>query len=342
MDKEYFTRLSSTGIILFLLVLSYFLLKPILLAVVTAIILGFLFYPLHKRLTKLIKNENFSAFIMCLLLAALILLPLWFFTPILVKQSIQFYMSTQELDFVTPLKKIFPSIFDSEQFSKEVGSALYSFVTKISNALTNLFADLIRNFPILFLQFLVVFFTFFYALRDQEQFSDYIESVLPFSKEVKNKLFESSRGITISVIYGEVVLGIVQGIILGIGLFLFEIPNALLLTIFAILAGILPVIGTTVVWIPTVIYLFVTGEIISALGVMIFGMLASTVDGVIKPIVISRWVNVHPALILIGMIGGLLLFGVLGVILGPLVLAYLFIILEVYLKKNYVIIIRVL
>ncbi len=333
-DKEYFRKLTSFGIILVLLVLSFFLLRPFLLVVILALILAFLFYPLYLRMKKGLRSGNLTAFLLCIILASLIILPIWFLTPILLKQSFDFFVRSQQIDFVTPFHKIFPDLFASETFSQEVGSAVSSFVTKISNSMMNVIADLIRNFPILFLKSLVLFFTFFVALKDQKKFSDYIRSVLPFSKEIEDRLFESSRGITVSVIYGQAVLGVLQGLLVGAGLFIFGVPNALFLTIIACIAGIFPIIGTTIVWIPTVIYLFASGNTLSALGITLFGLIASTADSFVKPVFISRRVNMHSALVLLGMVGGLLLFGLVGVILGPLILAYLFIILEIYRDKR--------
>jgi len=334
MEKEYFRNLTSTAIILILLVLSFFLLKPILLSIIIAIILGYLFYPLYKRVNKLIKSEYISALLMCIVLTALIFIPMWFLTPVLVHQSIQFYTASQGIDFVTPLKQIFPDIFSSVQLSQEIGSTISSFVTKFSNSLMNSFSKLISNFPILLLQFFVVFFVFFVVLKDQEKFVEYIRSLLPFSKDVENKLFKSSRDITTSIFYGQVILGVITGIIVGIGFYIFNVPNAFILTILAAAAGILPIIGTTIVWIPVAIYLFVTGSVYPAIGVVLFGILSSGVENFVKPIVLAKWINLHPAIILIGMVGGTFLFGILGIVLGPLILAYLLIILEIYRDKK--------
>ncbi|MEK6844921.1 MAG: AI-2E family transporter [Nanoarchaeota archaeon] len=334
MEKENFRNLTSAGIILVLLVLSFFLLKPILLSIIFAIILGYLFYPLYKKVNKLIKSESISAFLMCLVLTVIIFIPMWFLTPILIDQSIQFYSSSQQIDFVTPLKQIFPNIFASEQFSQEIGSVLSSFVTKISNLLMNSLSKLISNFPILILQFSVVFFVFFVVLKDQEKFVEYIRSVLPFSKEVESKLFKSSREITASIFYGQIILGIVSGIVVGIGLYIFNVPNAFILSILAAFAAILPVIGTTIVWVPVTIYLFVVGDFYSAIGVGLFGIFSSILENFAKPIILAKWINLHPAVVLIGMVGGVFIFGILGIILGPLVLAYLLIILEIYRDKK--------
>ncbi len=334
MDDIYFKKITTTIILIILIILSFFLLKPILLSVIVGLILAFIFTPLYDLLYKITKLKNFSASLICFLLVLLIFLPLWFLTPIFIDQSFKVYLAAQQMDFVSPLKSIFPSLFASDEFSAEVGSILHSFTTKITNSLVNSLSQLILNFPTLFLQFLVVFFTFFFVLRDKKQLLDYIKSLLPFPKNVEKKLFKSSKDITNSVIYGQVIIGLLQGIVVGIGFLIFSIPNALFLTLLASLAGIFPVIGTTIIWIPVVIYLLIGGDTISALGIIIFGIISSTFDNLLRPIIVSKRTSMHSSIILIGMIGGLFLFGILGFILGPLILAYLLIILEIYRDKK--------
>ncbi len=334
MERDLFKKITTIVILAVLAILSFFILKPLLLSILMGFLLAFIFYPLYNKINKRIKSKNLSAAIICIIFALIVLLLLWFLAPIIINQSIKIYLSSQQLDFVTPLKKIFPSVFSSETFSQEIGSAIYSFITKITNGIMNIFADLIKNFPVLFFQLIVVFFTFFFTLKDQGKLIEYVQSLLPFPKDVEKKLFKSSKDITMSVLYGQVILGIVQGLVLGIGLFLFGIPNALFLTIIGSIAGIFPIIGTTIIWVPVVAYLFATGDFFSALGIMVFGMMASSIDGIVKPVIVSKRTNLHSAVVLIGMVGGLFLFGILGVILGPLILAYLFIILEIYRDKR--------
>ncbi|MBT96500.1 hypothetical protein CMI49_00165 [Candidatus Pacearchaeota archaeon] len=335
MDKDYFNKIVTTIILGVLIVLSFFLLKPILLSIIVGIILAFIFNQVYNWIFKITKLQNLSAGLICVLLILLIFLPLWFFTPIFIEQSFEVYLASQQMDFVTPLKNIFPSLFASEEFSAEIGSVLYSFVTKMTNSLVNLLSQLILNFPTIFLQLIVTFFTFFFVLRDKDIIVSYLQSILPFSKDIEKKLFESSKGITSSVIYGQVIIGMIQGLIVGSGLFIFNIPNALFLTLLASLAGIFPIIGTTIVWLPIVIYLFIKGSTFSAIGITMFGITSNVIDNVIRPAFVSKKTRMHPLLVLIGMIGGLFLFGILGFIIGPLIIAYVLIILEIYrLKKT--------
>lgn len=321
-------------ILLALIVLSFFLLKPILLSIIVGFILAFIFYPLYTKLNYYLKSPNISSGLICTFLILLIVLPLWFLTPIVIDQSIKVFIASQQIDFVSVLKGIFPSIFASEEFSIEIGSIISSFVTKSTNSLMNSLSQIILNFPTLFLQSVVVFFTFFFVLRDKDKLIMYLKTLSPFPKQIENKLFDSSKAITNSVIYGQVIIGIIQGIVTGLGFFIFNVSNASLLTLLASLAGIFPVIGTAIVWIPVAIYLFIDGNTFAAIGVTIFGIISSSIDNLLRPIIVSKRAKMNSLLILIGMIGGLFLFGILGFILGPLILAYLLIILELYRSKK--------
>ncbi len=325
--KKYF----SLGIFLVLLLLSFFLLKPILMSIFAAIFLAFIFAPVYNWINKKIKNRNISAGIVCLSLILLIAIPLWFLIPVLLNQSIDIFRSSLSIDFITPLKDAFPQLFSSGELSAEIGVAIQSFVTNLTTLSMNLIADFLLEFPNLFLQWLVVLFTFFFVLRDHKQFVNYIQSILPFSKDLEKKFLKSTKDITSSILYGQILIGGLQGLLVGAGFFIFGVDNALFFTVLAVLAGVFPIVGATIVWIPVLIILFFQGEgLFTLVGITIFGILGSFFENSVKPAMVSRKTNIHSGVILIGMIGGVLLFGLLGFILGPLIFAYLIIFIETF------------
>lgn len=334
MDNDFSKKILVSVILFFLVALSFLMLRPILLSIIMGIILVVVFVPVYNWALKYLKYKSLTAFLICITLILLIILPIGFLAPIFVKQSFEVYLASQKIDFVTTLEKIFPSLFTSEVFSVQAGAALNTFVTNSANSLVNSFSRLILNFPIILLQLFVVFFTFFFVLRDGKELISYIKSIMPFTTAVEKRLFDSSKDITRSVVYGQIVLGAIQGLIVGFGFFIFGVSNPLLLTSLAVLAGIFPIIGTTIVWFPVIVYLFATNNVFSAIGVGIFGLIALGIDNIIRPILVSKRTRMHPLLILIGMVGGLLFFGILGFILGPLIIAYILIILEVYRGKE--------
>lgn len=334
MEQDFYNKAVTGALLTVLVILTFFVLKPILLSVIFAILLAFLFIPVYNWISKRVKSKNLSAIIISVFLILLIILPLWAFAPIMVDQSLKVYSATRQMDFATPLEDFFPSIFASKEFANEVGSIIYSFVNKTINSIVVSFSSLIVNFPMILMHLIVIAFTFFFVLRDKDEILDYIKSLLPFSKEIEHKLFAQTKGITISILYGQVVVGIIQGLIVGLGFFIFGVSNALLLTLFAALAGIFPIIGTTIVWLPVVIYLFAAGSTFSAMGVLIFGLIATFVDNILKPVIISKRTNIPTLIMLIGMVGGFFLFNIIGIIIGPLILAYLLIVLEIYRNKR--------
>ena len=333
MEDKAFKKTCSVVLFTLLVILAILVLKPVFISIIVGLILAFIFTPVYDLINKHIKSGNISAGVIVVLLLIIIILPVWFLTPIILNQSFSLFQATQQIDFVSPLQSVFPSLFASEQFSSDVGSVLSSFSSKVANSLVNSIAQIILDFPRIALQLMVVFFTFFFVLRDKELLIEYVKSILPFSKEVEKKLFEKSKIITSAVLYGQVVVGIIQGIAIGIGFFIFGVPNALLLTFLASLAGIFPIIGTVIVWLPVAIYLFIAGNMVSAWGVVIFGLLSSNIDNFLRPIIVSKRAKVNTGILLVSTIGGIFFFGILGFILGPLIISYLLVLLEVYRGK---------
>lgn len=334
MDEEAYKKTLVSVVIVVLLGLSFFLIKPILTSAFLGVLLAFLFMPLYNWLNSKINSKDISAYILCGLLIVILFASFWFLTPIFVNQSVKLYLSVQKVNFVELINAFFSKFLSSIKLSSEIGPILQNFITRSANSVVTIFSNLVFDFPNLVLQSFVVFFTFFFMLRDHDQFIAYLRSLLPFSEEVEKKLFKQSKDITLSVLYGQVVVGIGQGLLAGVGFFIFGVPNAILMTLLAMIMGILPIVGTPIVWVPVSIYLITRGKTFAAAGVIFFGILSSTLDNIIRPAIISKKSEMHSALVLFGMVGGIFLFGVLGIILGPLILAYLLIIVEAYRNKK--------
>ena len=332
-DSEYFKKIITTVILAILLVLSFLVLKPILLSIIMGIILAIVFTPPYDWLLGKLKFKWLALTLTCIFIILLIVLPLWLLTPIFIKQAFEIFVAAQKIDFTQLLTNAFPTIA-SEQYYSQFHSILGSFIT---NSLTKLMESLsqwILNFPTILLQLIVVFATFFFVLKDKEEILDYFRSLMPFSKDVEKRLFQSSTDITLSVVYGQIVIGLIQGLIAGIGFMIFQVPNTIFLTSLAIVAGIIPMVGPSIVWIPVVIFLLVNGSSSAAVGVTLFGLISAVIDNFLRPLFISKRAKLHPLISLMGMIGGFFFFGILGFIIGPLILAYVIIILELYRGKD--------
>jgi predicted PurR-regulated permease PerM len=258
-----------------------------------------------------------------------IAVPLWFLTPTLIRQAFDTYTFLQKTNFADFFSK-FPTIFTPE-VSGVAAANVQSFIGKTFTSFLNYFSDFLVNFPNLLLQFAVFIFVFFFATRDSEKLTDYFSKLSPFSASTEVKIMSEFRGITNAIVYGQILIGILQGLLIGIGLFIIGVPRASLLTFIAVIVSIIPMLGSWIVWLPVGIFLLASGQTSSGTFLLIYGLLfVSTIDNILRPLFLSKRSHLNIVLSVIGTVGGLYYFGIVGLILGPLILAYILIIFDLY------------
>ncbi len=326
-------KLSVISLILFLLVLAFFVLKPIILSIITGLILAYALIPVYRRVFKIFKEGNTSALAICVLIVIVLFIPLWFLIPLIVQQAFNVFAFTQTLDVSGFISTLFPGA--SEQFRIEVVSIVYSFIGKITTSSLSALTSFLVNLPNALLHFAVILFVFFFTLRDHKKLGEFVSGLSPMKKEKEKVLVEQFKGITSSIVFGYIIVGLIQGIATGIGLLVFGVPQALLLTIFAMFFSILPMVGPWIIWIPATIYLFASGHPGLGIGFALYSVLfVSTIDNILRPYIVARKTGSSPVVVLVGMIGGLLFIGILGILLGPLILSYLVLFLRAYKERT--------
>lgn len=335
LDEGYIGRVVTLGLMALLLVLSFLIVRPFLYSLVTGLLLVFIFNPLSDWLKKFIKNKNISAGILSIILIILIIVPIILLIPLIFKEVTKIVLFSQSVDVIALLAEAFPSLFKSAEVFGGVRSVFDSFVRETTTNMLNSVSNLLLDFPLILAQLFVVLLTFFFVIRDKEKIIESVKELLPFPRIIREKIFQSTKDVTVSVIYGQVIIGLIEGAISSIGFFLFKVPNPILFSILITLAGILPAIGPTIVWIPLAIYLFATGNVVSGIGIIVFGLITGLVTNILSPLIVSKRTKMNPLVILLAMVGGLLLFGILGLILGPLIIGYFLIFLDIYKNKKF-------
>ncbi len=334
-NKDNFREVLRYILVVALFILAFLVIKPIIFPIIYGLLLAYILYPIYKYFLTKLKNKNLSAVLICIGLFVILLILFSLILGTIFNQLINFYLSLQEIDTISVIKASLPGII-SPEISTNIANSIETSLSSLLAKTTNYIGDFILNLPTLLLQILVVFLILFFALRDGEEAFDYFKSLSPLQKETQAKFFKHFKGITESVLIGQIVIGVIQGLIAGIGYFIFGVPNALLLTALTVIIGIIPIIGPWFVWIPVDIYLFVSGRPGAGIGLFIYGLiLINWVDTIIRPMIVSRKTQINPAIVLIGMIGGIFVFGLIGLIIGPLILAYVLLVLELYRKESF-------
>jgi predicted PurR-regulated permease PerM len=314
------------AIILGIFVLTFFILKPIIIPIIFGLLFAYIFNPVYRKIKTKIKGKNIPALILLLGLAFIVIVPVIYFIPTIVEQAFNTYVQLQNFNFIEFFSKFFQGDI-SGTFARSVDNI----IGQTFSTFLNQFKNLLINLPSFLLQFAVFLFTFYFAIRDGDELKKYISTLSPFSKATGEKFLKEFRGITNAIVFGQVLIGIIQGLALGVGLFVLGVPNALILTFIACLVSIIPVLGSWLVWLPVGVFLLLAGNTFSGIFILLYGALfVATIDNLLRPYIISKQSNLPVALSIIGTIGGLYFFGIAGLVLGPLVLAYVLIIIEFY------------
>ena len=322
-------------ILLGLLVLAFFLIKPFIVAIILGLILAFILTPLYKKLLKLIRSPTATSLIITIVTVLVLAAALYFIAQITIKEAFNLYIEIQKVDFYTLINGFLSRIFETPDLSRQITTTIQQAIITLTSSFTESAGKVLTNAPTIILELFVIFFVTYYTLKEGQRITNYIKEVLPFTSEVNERLIKRSREISSATIYGQVVVGIIQGAVAGIGFYIFVAPSPLFFTILAILLSIIPFIGPAFVWVPVSLVMIAMGNTTNGILMFVFGLLVvSSVDNIVKPGIVGRKGKINEVVALIGMLGGLALIGPVGIVVGPLILEYLLIFIELYRTGN--------
>jgi predicted PurR-regulated permease PerM len=175
----------------------------------------------------------------------------------------------------------------------------------------------------------VTLFVLFFFFRDGDALASRLVGVIPFDGRRKEKLERHLEEVTRAVVFGTVVTALVQGILLGVGFWITGVPSPVVFGAIAAVASFVPLVGTALVWVPAVVYLWTQGVVWKTLFLAIWSILiVGTSDNLLRPLLVSGKSQVGTLTVFFGALGGLAAFGFVGLFLGPVILALVLALLE--------------
>jgi predicted PurR-regulated permease PerM len=323
------------SILLVFLGLVVLLFTKFLAPLVFGILLAGFAFPLYTRLTAFFRGkENIASLITVLLLALLIILPFTGILTLLAREAFQFVGAYSENGFMDAAKHIADFLSDTFNIDAEtiLSTQVIPALKNASAAIYQELGGLLSNALQLTLNFFVMIVTAFYMLRDGKEFGKFLISLSPLKTVDELTIYRTFKETGLAVFYGNFISALTQGVLGGIGFFLFGIESPVLWgTVMAFLA-LIPFLGPYLVFVPAAAYLFLTGNTGTGIAFVIYNLLiVSTIDNILKPELLSSRMNIHPLPTLLAILGGLKVFGILGIIYGPLIFATFMAILKVYL-----------
>jgi predicted PurR-regulated permease PerM len=333
LNDKVIREISAIVVVVLFGILVFFAIKPLIFAVLWGLILAYIFNPVYLWINKVIRNKTLAVSIMLVLIILIIMLPLWFIAPMIVQQVFEVFRSSQALDITGFIKAFFPTA--SAQFVAQLSTTISTLLGKATSTVMSSIVDTFMNLPLLAVNLFIMAFVFFFALRDSGKLKEFARGVSPLNKAKEKIVVKHFKDITYSIVYGHLIVRIIQGLLAGLGFFIFGVSNAFVLSIIAIFLCILPVVGAFLLWIPIAIYMFVSGNTAVAIAFVLYNaIIVSNIDNVLLAYFVSKRTNLSPVFTLISSIGGLFLFGIIGLVLGPLIFAYFIILLDLYREKN--------
>lgn len=324
-------------------VLGFLIFKPYINILILAATFAIIFYSFYLKILRWLggRHPGISALITILAILIIVFVPLTFlgFRVFHEAQGIVNQIGTANANEMSPLGDIKlssnPTLAKFQQqfegFLTQATAGFGDLTQKFLDWITNNAGPFFQSVANIGLGIFLWFLALYYFLRDGHKLKGILVSMSPLSDRYDEEILKKIRSSVRSVIGGSLIVAIVQGILAGIGFWIFGIPNPALWGTVAILAALIPTIGTGLITLPAVAYVFLTGSTTAAIGFLIWGIaVVGTVDNFLRPKLIERGIQVHPFLILLSVLGGIAVFGPMGFLTGPIVLTLLSEFLSIY------------
>jgi len=327
-----------------ILYLSYQIFRPFLQVFILAGATAILTYPAHERITRRLGGRpTLGAAVTLILLVLLVVVPVTFYSSLL---SLEAANLTRGLNAATiqeyahqAAERFLPERFDVVHFLKErlgPGGIFESdyfkgAVNEIASAANKLVQSFIAGTASALISLVFFFLFLFFLLRDGRALGKELMQLSPLEDRDEREIFTHLTKTIRAILLGGVFVPIAQGVLSMIGFAVFGLPSPVLWGSLLIVAAVIPIVGGTVVWIPAVVYLALAGSTWQWVGLLIYCVLVvSTVDNILKPVILRAAANFHPMIAFVSVLGGMIAFGVFGFVLGPVIASLLLSLLRIY------------
>ena len=318
-------------------ILTFFIFRPFLYALILAIVFATVFEPIHRHALAITREKRaLSALLSTISVLIVVIVPLTFLGIQIFQEATQLYSSLISNGGATNLSRGVGDTIQSltgfspvqiDSLDLDINQYLKQGLSWLLQHLGPLFASFAKVTMSIFI-FLIALY---YLFKDGRKLKKAVIALSPLQDIHDETIFNKITVAINSVIRGSLTIALIQGLLTAAGFMLFGVPNPALWGTVAAVAALVPSVGTALVLLPAILYLYLSGEMFSAAGLFLWGITAvGLVDNFLGPKLVERGMRIHPFLILLSILGGIGFFGPLGFLLGPLTLSMLFSLLEIY------------
>ena len=347
MTRQQVVAFGLFGVLLVLLYQLAETFSPFVKPVLWAVILAHVTFPLHTWLTGLLRGrEVASAVLLTVGVVVLIMAPVVFFTFLLVQEAGNSYDAVNTWVQSGGVKRLpnelatLPLLGGSRaqhMIAKFIGTKgnfeafLLQSAKAMSGFIVEQLAGLVKNAFLLGVNFLVIVITLFFLFKDGKRLFQTLDWMIPLDATHKKKMFSRLDQTITAVVKGIVITAIVQGLLAGLAYAVLDVPFPVFLMALTIVLAPLPFGGTVLVWGPVALYLFWTGPLWKAIAMLVWGAgVVTMADNVLRPMLIGKKAKLPVLFLFFSILGGLAAYGLIGLFLGPILLAILLTAIQIY------------
>lgn len=296
--------------------------------------------PVYKKFLQWTRNRaNLSSALTLVCLSLIIFLPLLVLLGIIAGQAVKISQSVtpwvaKTLQETSTFDDFFQKLPYYEEFSRYQDIILQKAGEMVSN-LSSLLFDSISSFTFSTVNFLFMSFVFLYTmyffLKDGKMILDKLLLYFPLTDQDERRMLAKFTSVTRATIKGTLVIGAIKGGLAGLAFWVVGIDSVLFWATVMTVLSIIPIVGSSLIWIPAVILLAASGAILKAVGLALFcGLLVGSVDNVLRPRLVGKDTRMHDLMIFFSTLGGISLFGIVGFIVGPIIAALFVTVWDIY------------
>ena len=347
MNQQWLVTAFFFALLLVILYGVFLILSPFLKALIWAAVFTILVYPVYRWMLQLLRGRaNAAALIVVLLMILVIVLPGVRLAGFLSTEAVQLVKSLgtllseegveswQREPWVQKLIEwwnLFGLRLEALRLELNWKEILLQGARVSSGAIVTQVTGAAQNVLLFVANFLIVFFSMFFFLRDGPAFFQRVRGLLPMDPEHQERLFLNVVNALTAVVHGFLVVGMIQGFLAGLAYWVLGVPYSVLWGVATAFAALMPVGGTTLVSIPVSLYLLLQGDTVRGIILLIWSLVVvGGVDNILKPLFIGSRLKLPILFLFFGIVGGVAVFGALGIILGPVLIALLVALLDVY------------
>jgi predicted PurR-regulated permease PerM len=340
MNKDLIHPLFLLSLVFFISALFLVMIKSFLMAILLAGIFSALVYPLYQRVKKWLKGRKTAASgITILIIILIVLLPLSGLLGIVTNQAIKVGQTAtpwvqKQLSSPIAISQWLEGLPFYEQL-EPYRETIYIKAGELVGAASQFFVNGLQAATMGTMNFIfmvaILLYTMFFFLMDGDKLLDKILFYMPLNDKDERRLLDRFTSVARATIKGTAVIGIVQGAASGIAFALVGIQSSVFWGAVMAVLSIIPAVGTALIWIPAALWLFAQGAWFKAGALIVFcGMIVGSVDNLLRPRLVGKDTEMHDLLILFSTLGGIAMFGIIGIIIGPIIAALFVTIWDIY------------